>query len=294
MLVPNWDLQLVVPLWQGSGEPGIAEGATRLAEMIAPSAVRHIVNPDVGTLDAHLNSDASSLVENHTAVKAHLVAASNVLQDLAPRRLLTLGGDCTVEVASVSHMATIHPDLRVVWIDAHADLNTPESSPSGYAHGMPLRTLLGEGHPSLVPTTIMAPQRCALLGTRSLDPPEQAFIAAHELPLLDPEQLQTEPDLLEQLLDRWLPDGAPLYVHLDLDVLEPRLWPAVAVPEPGGLDIATLVAVINRLRTRGTLVGVGITEYVPGVDHTPSTLWPVLDALGLSVHGREIQEAREA
>lgn len=292
-MLTNWDLQLVVPLWQGSGEPGIAEGATRLAKMLASSTVRHIVNPDLGTLDARSNGDASSLIKNHNAVKAHLDAASNVLQDLAPRRLLTLGGDCTVEVTSVSHMASIHPDLRLVWIDAHADLNTPESSPSGYAHGMPLRTLFGEGNPSLVPATTMSPQRCALLGTRSMDAPEQAFIAAHELPLLDPEQLQTEPELLEQLLDRWLPDGAPLYVHLDLDVLEPEVWPAVAVPEPGGLDIAALVAVINTLRTRGKLVGVGITEYVPGVDHNSSTLWPVLDALGISVHGRKIQEARE-
>lgn len=85
----------------------------------------------------------------------------------------------------------------------------------------------------MVPTTTMSPQRCALMGTRSMDPPEQAFVESHELPLLDPEQLQNEPDLLERLLEQWLPDGAPLYVHLDLDVLDPQVWPAVAVPEPG-------------------------------------------------------------
>ena len=292
-MVTDWDLELVVPLWQGSGEPGIAEGAVCLAEMLTPSNVRHVVNPDLGTFDAHPDSGAVSLVESCDAVEAHLVAASKILDSLGPRSLLTLGGDCTVEVASVSHMASIHPDLRVLWIDAHADLNTPESSPSGHAHGMPLRTLFGEGHPRLVPTTTVSPQRCAFLGTRSMDQPEQAFIAAHELSLLDPEQLQNEPQLLDQLLDRWLPDGAPIYVHLDLDVLDPQVWPAVAVPEPGGLDIATLVAVINTLRTRGEVVGVGITEYVPSVDHDPSTLRPVLDALGIAVHGRDDKEARE-
>ncbi|MBM7767722.1 arginase family protein [Glutamicibacter nicotianae] len=289
----NWDLQLVVPLWQGSGEPGIAQGATRLAEMLAPSTVRHLVEPDFGTPDTHQNNGDYPLIENHDAVEAHLAAASNALRVLEPSSLLTLGGDCTVEVASVSHMASIHPELHVVWIDAHADLNTPESSPSGHAHGMPLRALFGDGHPDLVPSTTLSQQRCALLGTRSMDPPEQAFIAAHELPVINPEQLQNEPDLLEELLVRWLPDGAPLYVHLDLDVLDPSVWPAVAVPEPGGLGIATLVAVINSLRARGNLVGVGITEYVPGVDHDPSTLWPVLDALGIAVHGRDDNEARE-
>lgn len=290
----NWDLQLVVPLWQGSGEPGIAQGATRLAEMLAPSTVRHLVEPDFGTPDTHQNNGDYPLIENQDAVEAHLAAASNALRVLEPSSLLTLGGDCTVEVASVSHMASIHPELHVVWIDAHADLNTPESSPSGHAHGMPLRALFGDGHPDLVPSTTLSPQRCALLGTRSMDPPEQAFIAAHELPVINPEQLQNEPDLLEELLVRWLPDGAPLYVHLDLDVLDPSVWPAVAVPEPGGLGIATLVAVINSLRARGNLVGVGITEYVPGVDHDPSTLWPVLDALGIAVHDRDDNEAREA
>lgn len=289
----NWDLQLVVPLWQGSGEPGIAQGATRLAEMLAPSTVRHLVEPDFGTPDTHQNNGDYPLIENHDAVEAHLAAASNALRVLEPSSLLTLGGDCTVEVASVSHMASIHPELHVVWIDAHADLNTPESSPSGHAHGMPLRALFGDGHPDLVPSTTLSPQRCALLGTRSMDPPEQAFIAAHELPVINPEQLQNEPDLLEELLVRWLPDGAPLYVHLDLDVLDPSVWPAVAVPEPGGLGIATLVAVINSLRARGNLVGVGITEYVPGVDHDPSTLLPVLDALGIAVHDRDDNEARE-
>lgn len=181
----------------------------------------------------------------------------------------------------------------MVWIDAHADLNTPESSPSGHAHGMPLRTLFGEGHPRLVPATTLSPKRCALLGTRSMDPPEQAFIAAHGLPLLSPKHLQNEPRRLEELLDQWLPDGAPLYVHLDLDVLDPKMWPAVAVPETDGLDIATLVEVINRLRARGQFVGVGITEYVPGVEHDPSKLWPVLEALGISVHGREDKESWE-
>jgi arginase len=289
-VVTDWDLQLVVPLWQGSGEPGVAEGAARLAKIVAPSTLRHVVNLDLGTVAEHQNSGDESLIESRDEVEAHLIASSEVLQALGPSSLLTLGGDCTVEIAPVSHLASIHPELRVVWIDAHADLNTPESSPSGHAHGMPLRTLFGEGHPRLVPPTTVAPQRCALLGTRSMDPPEQAFIDAHELPLLTPNHLQNEPQRLEQLLDRWLPDGAPLYVHLDLDVLDPQVWPAVAVPEPGGLDIATLIDVINRLQARGNIVGVGITEYLPSVDHDPALLWPVLDALGIPTRGRDDTE----
>lgn len=282
-MVSEWDLQMIVPLWQGSGKPGIAEGADRLAELVAPATLRHVVNPALGTSDDGPHYGGAHVVKNHGAVQAHLAVASDLLQRIQPRSVLTLGGDCAVEVAPVSYLISRYPELRVVWIDAHADLNTPESSPSGYAHGMPLRTLFGHGHPSLVPTATVSPQRCALLGTRSMDPPEQEFIEAHDLPLLNPEQLHSEAHHLEDLLDRWLPQNSPLYVHLDLDVLDPRTWPAVAVPEPGGLDVPTLVAVINRLRSRGRFVGIGITEYLPSVDHDPSTLWPVLEALDVPV-----------
>jgi hypothetical protein len=90
----------------------------------------------------------------------------------------------------------------------------------------------------------------------------------------------------------WLAKGgqpARLCVHLDLDVLDPKAWPAVAVPEPDGLDIATL-SMRSMLRDRAELVGVSITEYVPGLDHAPSSLWPVLDALGIPVRGRRDEE----
>lgn len=291
-MVTDWDLQLIVPLWQGSGEPGVAEGAERLAEIVAPRTSRHVVRPDLGTTAENPASGGTSLIKNHDAVEAHLATASELLRRIGPRSVLTLGGDCTVEVAPVSYLASIHPELRVVWIDAHADLNTPESSPSGHAHGMPLRMLLGQGDPRLVPSPTLPPQRCALLGTRSMDPPEHTFIDAHHLPLLNPEQLQNQPRHLEQLLDRWLPEGAPLYIHLDLDVADPKVWPAVAVPEPGGLDIPTLTALINSLRARGKLVGAGITEYLPSVDHDLAVLWPVLDALGVPVRGRFDTEAR--
>lgn len=292
-VVTDWDLQLVVPLWQGSGEPGVAEGAERLAEMVAPTTSRHAVRPDLETTTEDPAGGATSLIEDHDAVEAHLGATSELLRNVGPRSVLTLGGDCTVEVAPVSYLASIHPELRVVWIDAHADLNTPESSPSGHAHGMPLRALLGEGDPRLVPSSTLAPRRCVLLGTRSMDPPEHAFIDAHDLPLLNPEQLQNQPRQLEQFLDRWLPEGAPLYIHLDLDVVDPQVWPAVAVPEPGGLDIPALAAVITSLRARGKLVGAGITEYLPSVDHDPSLLWPVLDALGIPARGRGDTEASQ-
>ena len=277
----GWGLQLVVPLWQGSDEPGIAAGAERLAEMVDQSGLRRRVEPALGANDECPVGEDSSLIKSHDAVAEHLHEATRILQSLAPRTVLTLGGDCTVEVAPISHLATMYPDMRVVWIDAHADLNTPESSPSGLAHGMPLRMILGEGDPELVPSTTLAPDRVALLGTRSIDPPEREFIETYGVPLLSSRQLQEEPRSLAGLIESWLPAGVPLYVHLDLDVLDPGVWPAVALPVPDGLDVSHVVEVIEALRDRGDVVGVGITEYVPGGRHDPATLRPVLQALDL-------------
>ncbi|HIX00420.1 MAG TPA: arginase family protein [Candidatus Nesterenkonia stercoripullorum] len=282
----GWGLQLVVPLWQGSNEPGIASGAERLAEMVEQSGLRRRVDPDLGSNEECPVGEDSSLIKGRPAVEEHLNEANGILRSLAPRSVLTLGGDCAVEVAPISHLAAIHPELRVVWIDAHADLNTPESSPSGLAHGMPLRTVLGEGDAELVPATTVLPDRVALVGTRSIDKPEQEFIEAHGLRVLSPRHLRQDPGSLAEFVDSWLPEGAPLYVHLDLDVLDPEVWPAVALPEPDGLDVPALVAAIDSLQDRGDVVGVGITEYVPEVRHDPSTLRPVLHSLGIGLHDR--------
>lgn len=186
-------------------------------------------------------------------------------------------------VPSVSYLASRHPELRVAWIDAHGDLNTPASSPSSHAHGMPLRALTGEGHARLVPRTTLSARRFALLGTRALDAAEERFIDEHQLPVLRSEELKDNAQThLGQRLEAWLPDGAPLHLHLDLDVLDPDTWPAVAVPEPDGLTVPILVDVITALRARGDLVGVSITEYAPSRPHDADVLLPILQAMGLT------------
>jgi arginase family enzyme len=130
-----------------------------------------------------------------------------------PQRPLVLGGCCCAHVGAVRELARRHGRIAVVWIDAHGDLNTPESSPSGNTWGMPLRMLIDAGD--------VAAEDVTLLGTRNLDPPEVAFIAAAGV--------RRE---IGQL-------PANLYVALDCDVVDPRevdVW----MPEPGGISLAGL------------------------------------------------------
>ena len=89
-------------------------------------------------------------VQHLDAIIRQSTDAKALLDELAkPSRVFTVGGDCGVEVQPVSHASACYPGLAVVWFDAHADLNCPSSSPSGHFHGMPVRTLLGEGPPDI-------------------------------------------------------------------------------------------------------------------------------------------------
>jgi arginase len=129
--------------------------------------------------------------------------------------------------------------MGVIWFDAHGDLNTPETSPSGNRWGMPLRMIVDGG--------AVAAEDVAVVGARNLDPPEVEFIASAGV--------HDDPDAV---LDR----VGCVYVAIDCDVLAPGEV-AVYMPEPGGPTVADLERALGRIRERGTVVGAGLTGLAP-------------------------------
>jgi hypothetical protein len=155
--------------------------------------------------------------EAATVDEVTLEAQIEVTARELPERPLVLGGCCCAHVGAVRELKRRHGRVAVVWLDAHGDLNTPESSPSGNVWGMPLRMLIDAGD--------VAAEDVALLGARNLDPPEEEFIAAAGI----------RRELGE------LPDN--VYVALDCDVAEPSeldVW----MPEPGGIPLDELEALL--------------------------------------------------
>ncbi|MFF0155068.1 arginase family protein [Micromonospora sp. NPDC005203] len=270
----NRDLDVLVPMWQGADDIRVRDGAAALGDLTAPATQRLTVPVPPG------GSEREDGVRHRAAVVDAYRAHRDVLARHRPRRLLTLGGDCTVEVASVAHLAGHYTQrLFVLWIDAHGDLNTPASSPSGTAHGMPLRLLLDADADGALPAAgCLCPGQVALVGVRDLDPAEVEYAHQHDLTVLDSATLGAHPTRLAALP----PPDAAVYVHLDLDVLDPSALPAVAVPTPGGLTAAALAGSLSALRARHQVVGVGITEYVPQLPHDQQVLVDVLNALGLA------------
>jgi arginase len=193
---------------------------------------------------------------------------------------VVLGGDHTVALGGVTgvgaglrrrHRAA-PPPLFLLWLDAHPDVNTEHTSPSGHLHGMVLAGLLGAG-PLAVAQPLPA-GRVTLAGVRACDPGETAFLAARpELARWDVETLRGEGwrPRLEALLDRVRRAGGRLYVSLDLDVFDPALAPGVAVPAPHGAFPEPVLALLRRVRASGLLAGADVVEHYPPADRERQT-----------------------
>ena len=180
-----------------------------------------------------LSYPEAAVVEEPSLGEQTLAVASEL-----PIRPLVLGGCCCAHVGAVEGLAARHGRISLVWLDAHGDLNTPETSPSGNPWGMPLRMLLDAG--------TVRPDDVALVGARNLDPPEEAFIAESGLHVGD------------GAVDRALAGAACTYVALDADSLA-RDEVTSFMPEPGGLPVADVESLFGRLRGDVTVLGAGVT-----------------------------------
>lgn len=209
-----------------------------------------------------------------------LLVAGAVQQALSWGQVpVLLGGDHSLAIGSVAavarHCATQGKRLQLVWFDAHADSNTPATSPSGHLHGMPLACLLGQGPVELTrPEPVLRPEQVWLLGLRSTDPGEEALLQSVSI---RPVRLQGGPDDGWQMvatLAQWLTDLDPqthVHLSLDLDVLDPGLAPGVSTPVPGGLNAEQAMACMRWLGQCGLVGSVDLMELNPARDVNQQT-----------------------
>jgi arginase family enzyme len=191
------------------------------------------------------------VVEEDTLDEQNLSLAAGI-----PDRPLVLGGCCCSHIGAVEGLAARHGRIAVVWLDAHGDLNTPESSPSGNEWGMPLRMIIDGG--------AVDAEDVALIGARNLDPPEEEFIA--------------EAGVHREIAPA-LADVGHVYVALDCDVLDPaELF--VFMPEPNGPSADDVEATLRQIAAHAHVVGAGLTGLAPDPANVP-TLERFARALGL-------------
>jgi arginase len=241
---------VVVPQWQGSPSSRamrLAEGAAAITEDLPAAKTRQVAVP----LEA--GDDQGSGVARFSSLQLIRERLTDALEEL-DGPAVTVGGDCGVSAAAVAHAARAG-DIALVWFDAHPDLNSAETSPSGAFGGMVLRSLIDDG--------VVPADRVVLAGTRSWDPGEETFAAESGIRSFAIDEL-SEPDVL---VDAVAATGATsVYLHIDLDVLDPAEFSGLLDPEPFGLAPAALVSTIKALTARLPLAGATLAAYAPGSD----------------------------
>jgi arginase len=162
---------------------------------------------------------------------------------------VVVSGDCTTSLGTVTGLQQAGLNPGIVWFDAHGDVQTLETTASGYLGGLPLRLLVGY-RPELIANRLglrPVPERNVLLvGARDLDPPEVTYLA----------QAQIRRSEVTALDAAELPRG-PLYVHVDLDVIDPARVPGLRYPAPGGPGPAEVVSALRHMLDTGRVAAVG-------------------------------------
>ncbi|MGI8334236.1 arginase family protein [Actinomadura scrupuli] len=237
---------LCVPQWQGSASeqaPRLVAGARRAAELIPADARVTVPVLEAGGGNETGTRALDVLVENLRLTREALAGIDDVV--------VTVGGDCGVDLAPIAAARDRYGErLTVLWIDAHPDLYTPQTLPSGAFHGMVVRALLGEGPAPLVPERPLAPEQVRYAGLRAGDATEYDYIGKTGLRTHGVEDL-------ERVLDGLT---GPVYVHLDLDVLDPGEFGSTCYPEPDGVPAQRLIELVSRV---DGVVGAAITEHAP-------------------------------
>jgi arginase len=186
-----------------------------------------------------------------------------------------LGGDHSISVGSVAG-ASKRGSTGLIWIDAHADFNTPQTSPSGNIHGMPVAALLGDGPRALVdvgyPGAKLQPSHVAMIGIRNLDLEERRRLSESEISVFTMTDIDEHgiASITRQALSR-LSHLDTIHVSLDMDALDPEVAPGVGTPVPGGLTYREAHLVMEILCQSNKVMSLDIVEINPILDNRNQT-----------------------
>lgn len=271
---------LSVPVSDGGPNPGTRHGpAVLLRRGLAQSLGQR---PWVGD-SIDMPAPQLERAEGYGSARhAHTIAArTRALADRACRLAASgtipvfLGGDHSLSIGSIGgiarHYASIGRELFVLWIDAHADFNTRSTTPSGNLHGMALAILTGEEDVDGLfgsGVDLLDRQNLLLLGTRSIDPGEDALLRRRNIAVADMTQIG---DVgirlpLQKFLDRVRLSNGWLHVSFDVDAIDPEIAPGVSTPVRHGLDKGQACCVFEMLRASGLARSLDIVEFDPSRD----------------------------
>ena len=278
-------------------------GQTHRGVDVGPSAIRYAglasrlaqlgaVVSDAGNIHVpireSLNQEDLLPAIRKACETAYHAAKETIVKDWLP---IFLGGDHSIAIGTIGGMADNSP-VGVIWVDAHGDFNTPETSKSGNIHGMALAILTGKGYPELVNIgkkgRKLEPENVVLIGIRNLDPEEKNLLKESGV------KIYTMRDIDErgisvcthEALDH-LHHVERIHVSLDVDCLDPMIAPGVGTPVPGGLTFREAHLLMEIIADIHTPVSMDIVEINPIMDTRNQTAEAAVD-LCVSLFGKTI------
>lgn len=293
--------RILAPLWLGAERPGVESGAEVLSRGLA-AAWNGRADRFLPPVDIPVSAPVDAMGRLHQGALAFLPAIAAMSEALAAsvrtsiragELAVILGGDHAVAIGSVAGAAGACQRLGVLWLDAHLDLNTPETSPTGHIHGMPLAASLGHGPGEL--TAIggrgvkIAPSDLAVLGIRDVDAGELALVARAGIWTRSAEEWRQEGILagLDAALAHLSSDGIDaIHVSIDVDALDPSVMPGTGTAVPGGLFLDELTLAIDRLRAWNAPVrSIDFVELNPSLDASGGSADVAISLLARLLHG---------
>jgi arginase len=262
--------------WQGCENPVLESGSRQLAQDLF--GMQPFV--DFGRSHSAAPETADGVFALETICR-RFVRVLDSLRTLSPARVVTVGGSCGIEAAPVAYLNELYEGrIGVVWFDAHADLNTPKSSPSGHFHGMVLRTLCADGPDQFVRhlRVPLSTRQVTLAGIRDLDEAERHYIRTEGIAVI-PDWGPSAPDLLIHAILKSRIKA--LYVHIDVDVLNPKSFQDALLPVPGGPTLSELSACLQMLSSAFGIVGLGVVEFCGRVAGSGSQIARLLEDAGI-------------
>ena len=220
--------------------------------------------------------------------------AAKIVQELRAGAIpLVLGGDHSVAIGTLGGLASVHGPGGVLWIDAHADINTPETSPSGNVHGMPLAAALGLAGPEFEsevwPLPAIDARRVVLLGLRQADEGERGLLreaGVRVFTMSEIDRIGVE-RAMQEALDRVSGQGF-VHVSLDMDALDPELAPGVGTPVRGGLTYREAHLALELVAESGVAGSLEVVEVNPILDRENTTALTAVElvasALGKTIY----------
>ncbi len=302
------------PVDAGAGQRGAGMGpvALRIAGLVEGLRELGIAVEDWGDLAVPEPVAVGGALPEAQARNLGLVAAwSRLLAGRAQEAMrqgavpVFLGGDHSLSMGTVTgvarHAREAGRPLVVLWLDAHADFNTPDTTPSGNMHGMSAALLCGEAGLEAVfgeeggPPCRVAPADLHLFGIRSVDRAERQTLRARGIDVVDMRVIDefgvAVP--LRRILDKAAAAGAMLHVSLDVDFLDPVLAPGVGTTVPGGATYREAHLVMEMLHDSGLVTSVDVVELNPFLDVRGRSALLLADLVG-SLFGRQITERETA